>query len=110
MGRRPRDALPVKRINIIVGDELIVYELDALERLENRRMARMRMRDLRPKADAIIHMQEMARPPVPETRKTVVLSMRYVNLYSAEDMDSGELPSCVSLVDDRLTVSSGTHK
>ena len=108
MGRRPRDALPVKRINIIVGDELIVYELDALERLENRRTAKMRMRDLRPKASAIIQMQEMARPAVPETNKTVVLSMRHVNLYSAENIESGELPSCVSLVDDRLTVSSGS--
>ena len=113
MGRRPRCARPVRRITVIVGSESIDYDLDASERLEDRRAAKLTMKALKPMADKIIQ-QQVTIPqfsPV-QSKPATMLSMKHFTLFKTDNLESPppDFPLCVSLVADQLTVVPQTSK
>lgn len=113
MGRRPRCARPVRRITVIVGSESIDYDLDASERLEDRRAAKLTMRALKATADKIIqHQVIIPQLCLAPSKPPTLLSMKHFTLFAADNLQSPppDFPLCVSLVTDQLTVVPQTSK
>lgn len=109
MGRRARNAIPLKRIRVIIGNEMVTFELDSSERLEDRRAAKALMKALKKKADDIV--QGVGVPP-PRAVEGVSaanppsLSIHHITLLALEEMDRKNdsfASSCISLIGGQLT-------
>lgn len=104
MGRRPRNAVSLKQIRVIVGDEHIIFPLDANERLEDRKTAKQRVRSLKEKADEIIKSSSYPGmvPVVAPVPYVPELSLQHIEILGLEKMNrpiQGETASsCVAFL------------
>ena len=108
MGRRARNAIPLKQIRVIVGSEVVIFDLDSSERLDDRRAAKSKMKSLKPAADELLQKEVVAspalalhavrNPPLPS------LSIHHCTLLELEEMDrklETFTPTCVSMIGGR---------
>lgn len=104
MGRRPRNAVSLKQIGVIVGDQYIVFPLDKFERLEDRKIAKMRVRQLKERADEIIKSTQSSVMMLPEETANLPmdLSIQHIEILQLEDMsrpiEGKWKSSCVSFM------------
>lgn len=108
MGRRARNAIPLKQIRVIVGSEVVIFDLDSSERLDDRRAAKTKMKSLKPAADELLQkevvtspalaLHAVRNPPLPS------LSIHHCTLLELEEMDrklETFTPTCVSMIGGR---------